>query len=62
MSPALITMLVDLGLRIAIRVMEQESGKDFQTMTPKEMAEALRDIRIRSADELIESGRKRARK
>ena len=61
MNPALITTLVDPGLRIAIRVMEQQSGKDFQTMTPEEMAKALRAIEIKSASKLIELGRKRAR-
>ena len=61
MNPALIATLVDLGLRIAIRVMEQQSGKDFQTLTPKELAAALRKIKIKSTDELIELGRKRAR-
>jgi hypothetical protein len=60
MSPAMIATLVDLGLRIAVRVMEQQSGKDFQTMTPAEMGAALRKIKIKSADELIELGRKRA--
>ena len=61
MNPALIATLVDLGLRIAIRVMEQQSGKDFQTMTPKQIAKALREIEILPTDNLIERGRKRAR-
>jgi hypothetical protein len=60
MSPTLIASLVDLGLRIAIRVIEEQSGKDFRTMTPREMAAAIREIKIKPVDDLIEMGRKRA--
>lgn len=62
-SDALINLLIEVvrvGAPIVSGMVKSDTGKDLGEMTVSEGMQALRDLRIRSVDDLIAEGRKLA--
>lgn len=59
MNPQTIALLVDLGLRLAVKAIEKRAEKRVDSMTDEEVLRAINSISVRPVDELIEEGRKR---
>lgn len=49
-----ILALVSLGIRVALKLLEERTGKPVDEMTDAEMAAALREIEIQDTDKLLE--------
>lgn len=62
-SDALINLLIEVvrvGAPIVAGMVKSDTGKDLGEMTVSEGMQALRNLRIRSVDDLIAEGRKLA--
>jgi hypothetical protein len=60
LSPEVIAAVVQLGIKLATTAIEQRARRPVAQMTDADVLQAIADIEIRSVDELIEEGRKRA--